>query len=199
MLTLAKFDQGFVVRNILAKKTVGLASQGDIYGLAAQIADELYNTIVGLLENNKAINIQMQVLDGQVGIIPLGFEQINDMSTLQRIFASMGPMINRKGFVQPSNAGYKDLFSDAKANDLERPLVFDPSLIFADPTNFNPFGAGGFGSPFMIVEDDDNDPRIINDTKNQKNNGQKIFYSNQDKRNAGVKVTEDGNKTRLEG
>lgn len=200
MLTVGKFDQGFVVRNVLAKKTVGLATMGDIYGMAAQVADELYNAIVGLLQENKAINIQIQLLDGQIGIIPLGFEQINDMNMLQKLFASLNPLINRSGFKAPhSNSGYKDFFSDAKDNDSNQQLAFDPSVMFANNpfSGFNAFNSPGFESPFFIAEEDVNDPRVLAGTDKQ---GKPIkrYYSGEEKANA-VKVTEDGHKIRLEG
>lgn len=200
MLTVGKFDQGFVVRNVLANKTIGLASMGDIYGMAAQLADELYTAIKNLLAENKAINIQVQVLDGQVGIIPLGFSQINDMSSLQKVFMSLNPLINRSGFKAiNNNAGYKDLFSDAKPNDSELPLIFDPSSMFLDPgmLQSSQFGFGG-ANPFFIIPDNNDDHQVINSTKEQRNNGAKRYYSKEEKE-AGIKVTEDGNKTRLEG
>lgn len=191
MLAVAKFDQGFVVRNILPNKTVALTNAGDIMGMAAQIADAIFDTIQRTLKDNKAVTLNIQIQDGQIGVIPIGFDKINDANMLQKLFFSLSPLLGKgamSGF--KNNAPYQEVFSDAIENDANQRLVFDPNLL-AQRFVENPpiFGSGYNTSPFFVVpNDDDNDAagKVLNSTQDQKKGGSK------------VNETINGNKTRLE-
>lgn len=196
LLTIGKFDSGFVVRDVLGKKTIGLASLGDIVGLTAQIADVLAGNIQEMLKNNRAIALQIQLQDGQIGVIPIGFDKITDATMMQKLMYSLAPFFNSRNFAAPSNPGFKDYsyIDNSKGNDDDdkKPLVFDPEMMFNTLGGFNnPFGGG---NPFMIIEDDEVDedsPQVIHSTQ-----AQKPRYSN--KPDAQVKETRDGKSTRLE-
>src|SRR5574343_528438 len=187
MLTVGKFDQGFVVRNVIPKKTVALTSMGDIMSMAAQIAEAIFDTVKVLLEENKAITINLQVLDKQVGVIPLGFDQISDQNMLGRLITSLQPLLRVGGAGQTRSTGFKDVFSDIEENNSNKPLVFDPTLL-----GFNQIypGMDNQQSPFFFIREDD--PRVIPDTQSQKG---PLKQKNTDD----VKETRDGNTVRLEG
>lgn len=182
-LTIGKFDSGYVVRNVFPKKTVALTSSGDIMGMAAQIAEAIYSEVKKILDTDKkAVTINIQILDKQIGIIPLGFDSVNDNTMLAKLVATLQPLFGGNIASKHEPRGFKDMFVEAEQNLSNKPIV-NPTLFDGLPQYF-----GGF-NPFFIIEEDK--PVADEDVEDKG----RVIKSTQPQ----TKRTQNGDTTRLEG